>query len=248
MGITTAPGHWRLQTWRRRLERRRAVRDLEVHIPGAARPYSLALPADPDAVLDETNPTSGDWHMPYWAMPWASGLALAEVVLEQGQFVRGRRVLELGCGLGTTATAALEVLGSAGRLVAADCIGETLAFARYNALRNAGRTPRLMLADWRTPRGREWLQRAGPFDLVLAADVLYEPEDVAPLLELTPRLLRAGGAFWLAEPGRLTSTRFVAAARESGWQAETQEIDRQWPLGAGRACVRVHSFSFSQLR
>ena len=41
--------------------------------------------------------------MPYWATPWASGLFLAETVLARPEALRGRRVLELGCGLGTTA-------------------------------------------------------------------------------------------------------------------------------------------------
>src|SRR5262249_31218603 len=82
---------------------------------------------------------------------------------------------------------------------AAHCFAETLAYCRYNALRNAGRAPRTLLADWRTAAGRAVLERAGPFDLLLAADVLYEPEDIAPLLDLPPRLLAAGGAFWLAE-------------------------------------------------
>lgn len=232
----------RLVTWRRRLERRRPVRERHLSLPGATRPYCLATPADPDAVLDETSPTGGAWHMPYWATPWASGLALAEVVLGDPSAVRGRRVLELGCGLGITAIATLEVLGTSGSLAAADCFPETLLYARYNALRNAGRVPRMVLADWRTATGQETLQRAGPYDLVLAADVLYEPEDVEPLLHLAPRLLETGGAFWLAEPGRLTSTRFVAAARGCGWQGETRETERDWPAGAGRACVRVHRY------
>ena len=56
----------------------------------------------------------GDLHMPYWATPWASGLFLAEVVLARPEALRGRRVLELGCGLGTTAVAAVEAQGGAG--------------------------------------------------------------------------------------------------------------------------------------
>src|SRR5262249_31218601 len=79
------------------------------------RPYDLAAPRDPDAVLDETDATGTDWHVPYWATPWASGLALAEVVLRRREAVRGRRVLELGCGLGATAAATLEAQGGAGR-------------------------------------------------------------------------------------------------------------------------------------
>ncbi len=303
--MATGPGaerSRRLIAWRRRLEGRRRVHDLEIPLSEASggaggagvQTYVLAAPADPDGVLDEAVADGGgDWHMPYWATPWASGLFLAETVLARPEALRGRRVLELGCGLGTTAIGAVlaqggaggggrglkparwagggeggdEPAGRAGEFIAADVFAETLAYCRYNVLRNTGRVVRTLLADWRTAGGQEALVRAGPFDLVLAADVLYEPEDVAPLLELGPRLVGArgggrgvepagragggvgglkparwagGGELWLAEPGRATSARFVEAAAERGWVRGMVEAERDWPAGAGRARVRLH--------
>jgi predicted nicotinamide N-methyase len=231
----------RLTTWRRRLEARRKVQDLTVPVPGAAQPYLIAAPADPDAVLDQTD-LAPDAHMPYWATPWASGLFLAEVALERRGALRGRRVLELGCGLGTTAAAASEAQAGEGSLLCADVFAETLAYCRYNALRNAGWAPPTLLADWRTAPGRDALVAAGPFDLVLAADVLYEPEDVPHLLGLAPRLVAARGELWLAEPGRATSGRFVGEATGRGWGRGVLEAERDWPAGAGHALVKVHLF------
>ncbi len=230
---------------RRRLEARRRLHVLEIAILGAPQPYQIAAPADPDAVLDEiAAPVSvtaeSEPHMPYWATPWASGLALAEVALARRAEIAGRLALELGCGLGVTAAAALQA-GAA--LVVADCFAEALTYCRYNALRNAGAEPRTILADWRIEAGRRLLVAAGPFDLLLAADVLYEPEDVAPLLDLVPRLLRPGGRFWLAEPGRATSATFVRAARERGWRVEDHlTFERDWPGAAGFARVTVHRY------
>lgn len=178
--------------------------------------------------------------MPYWAMPWASGLALAEMVLQQRHLVGGRRVLELGCGLGTTATAALE---AGANLTVSDCFVETLTYCRFNALRNTGREPDTLLVDWRTARGVAALVRSGPYDLVLAADVLYEPADVAHLMALIPALTGSRGAFWLAEPGRTTSRRFVDAVSAAGWQSRVTELTRDWPVNAGFACVCVHAYS-----
>jgi predicted nicotinamide N-methyase len=37
---------------------------------------------------------------PYWAVVWASAIALGNLVLAQPDFVRGQRVAEFGCGLG----------------------------------------------------------------------------------------------------------------------------------------------------
>jgi hypothetical protein len=44
---------------------------------------------------------------------------------------------------------------------------------------------------------------------VVAADVLYERESVAPLLELLPRL---GPVAWVADPGRCWADGFLARA------------------------------------
>ena len=185
-------------------------------------------------------------HMPYWGLIWPSGLALAETVLDGAALAilpfrrdtGGRlRALELGCGLGVTATAAMDT-GLA--LTAVDCFPEALAFCRYNTLRNTGRMPTAWLVDWRTESGRAALALAAPYDLVFAADVLYEEPDIAPLLDLAPRLVRPGGRFWLAEPGRRVSLRFVEEALARGWHDSPVVYERVWPPDADYARVTVH--------
>ena len=37
---------------------------------------------------------------PYWAVIWASAVAMSELLMEEPQLVRGKRVAEVGCGLG----------------------------------------------------------------------------------------------------------------------------------------------------
>ena len=61
---------------------------------------------------------------------------------------------------------------------------------------------------------------------MLAADVLYEHRNVAPLLELLPRL---GEQALLADPGRPAARAFLEAL--SGWNAERLE-DAALPRGA----------------
>jgi predicted nicotinamide N-methyase len=254
----------RLAALRRRAGARLPLRDLALAIPGTLADLCIALPADPDAALDELaarqrtpippsdhplpataaaearGAIAAGAHMPYWALLWPSGLALAEALLASPETARGRRVLELGCGLGVTASVALS-LGA--RLWAADCFPEALLYCRYNALRSAGRLPRSVLVDWRTEGGRRVCQRLAPFDLVLAADVLYEPEDIAPLLALLPTLLAPGGACWLAEPGRHASKSFVAAAARAGWRDQPTHYDRAWPPDGKPARVTVHRYT-----
>ncbi len=250
-----------LATLRRRAERLYALRDLSLPVPGARRPYLIALPADPDAPLDQfaasthaaargqseaaaagqaRRAIAAGIHMPYWGLLWPSGQALAEALLAAPGMARGRRALELGCGLGFTAAAALD---AGADLWAADCFPEALLFTRYNALRNAARMPRTLLVDWRGEAGRAACRALAPFDFLLAADVLYEQEDLDPLLALAPRLLAPGGQFWLAEPGRRVSLAFAAAAHAHGWRDETTQYERAWPPDGDVVRVTVHRFT-----
>ena len=266
-GASTQATHATLARLRQRMEQRYALRDAPVPIPGAAAPYTITLPADPDAPLDALAQRSAQQapslqpqrpprpmdaataaqravasgaHLPYWALLWPSGMALAEALLADPAAAQGRRALEIGCGLGVTATA---TLACGGRLLVADLFAEALLFCRYNTLRNTGRAPHSLAVNWRTETGRAALVAAGPFDLLLAADVLYEAEDEEPLLALVPQALAPGGAFWLAEPGRRVAQSFVAAALARGWQDAPTTATRHWTDEDRPSRVTVHRFT-----
>ncbi len=160
---------------------------------------SVLRPPDADALIDEAR-FEQDEFMPYWAELWASGVTLAGVVAERD--VRGLSVLELGCGLGLPSVVA--ALGGAD-VLAADWAPEALDVTRRNAERNGARVE-TMLVDWTKP---EALLERAPFDLVLCADVLYEPRNVDALLTLLPLLT---SEVLLGEPGRQTAARFFESA------------------------------------
>jgi predicted nicotinamide N-methyase len=143
--------------------------------------------------------------MPYWAELWPTGVALAETVAELD--LRESRVVELGCGLALPSIVA--ALAGADAL-AIDWAPEALTLARANAARNGVAIQTLEL-DWAKP---EPLVQRAPFDLILCADVLYEPRNVDALVALLPRL---GAEVLLGEPGRQTAAAFFARA-EQDWE------------------------------
>lgn len=197
----------------------------EVAIPGAGVTYTITRPADFDALLDAAA-ADPQQHLPYWAELWPSGIALAAALLAHGGSLTDVRALELGCGLGVTAIAALQRGVS---LLATDYSPEALTLCALNAVQNAGRSPLTMRVNWREPDAA-FLGAVGEgFPCVLAADVLYEGRDVEPLRNVVERCVGPGGDFWLAEPGRPPAARFLAAMSSSGWTGRTSAYTGPWP-------------------
>jgi predicted nicotinamide N-methyase len=154
---------------------------------------------------------------PYWSVLWRSGVALARELA--GTPLRGLSVVELGCGLAVPSIAAA---GAGANVLATDVCAEALALVERNAHANDVRIETAVV-DWADPGD---LVGRAPFDLVLAADVLYERPAVAQLLTLLPRLAPEA---WLADPGRPAAAAFIEQASRR-WQVATEV----------RGVVRIH--------
>jgi predicted nicotinamide N-methyase len=147
--------------------------------------------------------------VPYWSVLWRSGVALAREL--DPDTVRGRRVLELGCGLGVPSIVAARAGAEA---LATDADPDALALLERNAEANGARLETALIKWSETD---ELLER-GPFDLVLASDVLYERTSVGPLLDLLPRLAPEA---LIADPGRAPAEPFLEQAGLR-WAVETR--------------------------
>jgi predicted nicotinamide N-methyase len=195
-----------------------AASDLvEESLPLGGRTVRLLRPRSGDALLDEVlaEDDPADDRLPFWAELWPSGSALAAAVAALD--LTGRRVLELGCGLGLVGVAA------------ANQSAEAIAFTTVNAERN-GVAVRTVRCAFERP---EPLLAGAPWDLVLAADVLYEPKTVPVLVDLLPRL---GPAVWLADPGRPREPDFLRAVDAAGWRRQSRVVTPQDALPS----VRIH--------
>ncbi len=159
---------------------------------------------------------------PYWSVLWRSGVALAREL--DGRSLAGTSVVELGCGLGAPS---LVAAGAGAAVVATDSSAEALTLVERSAAANEVRLATAVV-EWDEP---DELVARGPFDLVLAADVLYERPSVASLLALLPRL---GPEAWVADPGRPAADAFLTEAR------------RRWSVGTRvRGVVRIHRVRLS---
>jgi predicted nicotinamide N-methyase len=175
-----------------------ASQDVEV----AGETLSLIRPRDWDELRHQEGAEGRS--APYWASAWPSGLALAEALGDRE--LDGARVLELGCGLAVPSIVAAR---RGARVLATDGSPDAVAFAAHNLALNDAEGE-VALVDWR--EGGE-LEKGAPWDLVIAADVLYLRHNVEALLRLLPRLIGDSGEALVADPRRAGGRDFAAAAR-----------------------------------
>jgi predicted nicotinamide N-methyase len=168
-------------------------------------PVVLRKPRAADALISEADYVR-DERLPYWADLWPSAPVLAEHCLRQ--VGAGRTLLELGCGLGLATLAAMR----AGFVVtASDYYDDALLLTRRNALANVGHEPTVRMLDW-----RGLPDDLPEFDVVMAADVLYERPYGLLVAQVVARLLARDGVAWMADPGRVAREAFREALPSVG--------------------------------
>lgn len=164
----------------------------------------LPVPTLPEIRIHTAHQATGLWRLsepaedgsdpppPYWAFPWAGGMALARYILDRPTTVTGRRVLDLGAGSGLVAIAA--ALSGASRVLAAEIDRYALAALRLNAAANAVVVE--VIADDLIP---------GPppaVDLVAVGDLFYEAALAKSVTAFLDRCLTNGIAVLIGDPGR----------------------------------------------
>jgi len=167
------------------------------HVTISDARWSLLKPSNADHLISEADYVM-DERLPYWADLWPSARVLASTLL--GEVGTGRRLLEMGCGVGLATIAAMQ---AGFDVTATDYYDDALHVTRGNAARNLGREPRVRLVNW-----REWPADLGMFDVVMAADVLYEKEYATLVAACIARALASDGVALVADPGRLALPAF----------------------------------------
>lgn len=217
------------------IARRFTLAEQEVALPGLR--VTLLKPRNSDDLISEADYVR-DERLPYWADLWASSEVLTSYVLERAdEFAPQRgRSLELGCGLGLPSIAAMQQGFDA---LATDYYEDALLFAAYNTARAIGRPARTRMVDWTALP-----DDLGRFEVVLAADVLYEMRYAPVLADVIAQTLAPGGVFVLSDQGRIGLTAFLdeAALRGLGWRA-THRVEA--PPGVAKPNITVYELRWN---
>lgn len=209
---------------------------------GAARAIEIFRVARPERLIDRDallRGAPGGGEPPYWALVWIGARAIAARMLDRPP-LSGSRVLDVGCGLGLSGLAA----GLSGAEVTfVDHVDEPLAFVAESARR-------LGLCRFSAERIDFTRERLGEkFDLVLAADVVYDPNDYDALVDFLLAHLAPAGVLLLTESLRADAKHVVRALERAGlglrtddvWIPEDGKLERTWlhELRDGDSAPRV---------
>lgn len=197
----------------------RAIRSDGRRAEGESIAFGIWVIDDPDALVGPIGPGTderddGDG-LPYFGLVWPAAESLVAKILT-GPRLDGMRVLDLGCGLGAGGFAAAR-LGAWVTFLdreprALEIVGASARGPEWQAA-----TLELVVGDWRTP------PPLGLFDLIIAADVLYDRGNAPAIAAFLARYLGPGAEAWLADPGRTNAAGFAAEARNAGLECVGSE-------------------------
>jgi predicted nicotinamide N-methyase len=162
------------------------------------RTFVITRPSDGDRLLDHPAVRAAfaaDEYMPYWVDLWPAARMLAKVILRE-QWQPGLEALEVGCGLGLPGVVGLSV---GMRVTFSDYDATALRYAAANARANGFADFKTLQLDWRHPPAG--LQ----VPVILAADLIYELRNVAPLVGLIKQVLAPGGVALVTDQDRVPS-------------------------------------------
>ena len=160
------------------------------------RVADLERHVDRDALLRADDPPEP----PYWAHCWSGARLLAAAIPPHAG-----RVLELGCGLGLPGIVAAR--GGA-TVLFVDREAAPLSFVRESLRSNGLSAHGCLVGDATRPAWRT------AFDVVLAAEILYDRAAFPALVDALAASLAPGGRVLLADGNRIDTRAFYALANE----------------------------------
>lgn len=148
---------------------------------------------------------------PHGYLLWEAAIVMAQHLAAAATWVQGKRILELGAGVGLPGLVA-QSLG--GQVAQTDLLPGALALAAHNAAQNEITGIEHFCADW-----LQWRHNAR-YDLILGSEITYEEALHYYIERILHRNLTPHGVVLLTDPGRPQALTFVTHLEEHGWQVE----------------------------
>lgn len=175
---------------------------------------------DQEVLIDMVKTQHDLDHFPYGWMLWPSAIGLSKFILEHAHRFTGKRIVELGCGVGMSGVAA-AIAG--GMVTQTDYLDGALELATRNASLNSVETTSC-LGDWRDfPAAL-----IDSVDIVIGTDILYE-RTMHPYLEtLLPMFTKRGVPVLIADPIRPQALDALGLWEHDLFHVEHHFVDVSW--------------------
>jgi predicted nicotinamide N-methyase len=168
--------------------------------------------SDPDGDAERAGVPPASW--PLFGVLWPSGRALAEAM--SAFPVAGKRILEIGCGLGL---ASLVLQRRGADVTASDYHPLAEEFLRANAALNG-----LPAITFRRAAWSELQPELGRFDLLIGSDVLYERNHAALVAGFFERHAQPAAEIVVVDPGRGQSGQLTRRLAAGGFAATETRV------------------------
>ncbi|KAJ2945033.1 hypothetical protein O0L34_g1929 [Tuta absoluta] len=129
---------------------------------------------------------------PFWAFYWPGGQAAAKYILENGEVVRNRKIIDIGCGCGAGSIAAAKM--RAKYVLANDIDPYSVVASKINADLNS--------IHIETSTEDFIGKKLEDFDTVLIGDMFYDEEFAEYLFQWLRSLAADGKTVLIGDPGR----------------------------------------------
>lgn len=154
---------------------------------------------------------------PLWVELWPASIGLARW-LWHGPHLKGKKILELGCGLGLSGIVAGLKEGD---VTQTDYINEALEIAWESAELNGLNNITQALADWRSFNIEE------KFDLIIGSDIIYHPNLHDFLINIFENNLKEHGSIMVSDPGRKDGKSLIDILKNRGWRVSANQLHVQ---------------------
>lgn len=188
--------------------------------------------SDPDGAALAAGISEASW--PLFGMIWPSARMLANAM--QTQDITGKRILEVGCGLGL---ASLVLHRRLGNITASDCHPLAENFIQENARLNALPTIPYQTGNWSREN-----PDLGRFDLLIASDVLYERDQPEVLAQFIDQHAHAHAEIIVLDPDRGNRNEFCRRMVARGFTVDLQRAGAQQMTGEA---YKGHFVTFRKL-
>ena len=148
---------------------------------------------------------------PLFGVVWQAGEVLAKLMADYD--IEGRRILEVGCGVGL---ASLVLNKRRADISATDIHPVAEANLLYNSRLNDDRAIPFLRTAWEDPREEDF----GQFDLIIASDVLFEPDHAVKLADFIQLYARPACEVIVVDAGRGLGNAFTRGMQSNEYICE----------------------------